>query len=102
HRDINPETILLESTEAGTCALVTDFGIAQALNAAGGERLTATGLVIGTPAYMSPEQASGGPVDRRSDLYALGCVLYEMLGGEPPYTGPTGPAILAKQAKAPI
>jgi TolB-like protein/tetratricopeptide (TPR) repeat protein len=102
HRDIKPENILLEKTEAATRALVTDFGIAQALTVAGGERLTATGFAIGTPAYMSLEQASGAQVDRRSDLYSLGCVLYEMLGGEPPYTGPTGPAILAKQAKEPI
>jgi TolB-like protein len=102
HRDIKPENILLETTESETRALMTDFGIAQALDLAGGERLTATGLVIGTPAYMSPEQASGEAVDGRSDLYSLGCVLYEMLGGEPPYTGPTGQAILAKQAKAPV
>ena len=102
HRDIKPENILLETTESETRALVSDFGIAQALNAAGGERLTATGFAIGTPAYVSPEQASGAQVDRRSDLYSLGCVLYEMLGGEPPYTGPTGQAILAKQANEPV
>jgi serine/threonine-protein kinase len=102
HRDIKPENILLERTETGARALVADFGIAQALDLAGGERLTATGLAIGTPAYMSPEQASGSRVDRRSDLYSLGCVLYEMLGGEPPYTGPTGQAINAKRLKAPI
>src|SRR5262245_26775742 len=102
HRDIKPENILLESAEPEARALVADFGVAQALSVAGGERLTATGLAVGTPAYMSPEQASGSRVDRRSDLYALGCVLYEMLGGEPPYTGPTGQAILAKRVSGPI
>jgi tetratricopeptide (TPR) repeat protein/TolB-like protein len=102
HRDIKPENILLEGAELGVRAVVADFGVAQALSVAGGERLTATGLAVGTPAYMSPEQASGSPVDQRSDLYSLGCVLYEMLGGEPPYTGPTGQAILAKRVKEPI
>jgi tetratricopeptide (TPR) repeat protein len=99
HRDIKPENILLSSGDA----LVADFGIARAITAAGSARLTETGLVIGTPAYMSPEQAAGSQdVDGRSDLYALGCVLYEMLSGEPPYTGPTPQAILAKKLTEPL
>ena len=86
HRDIKPENILIQ----GGHAMVADFGIARALEAAGGERLTATGLAIGTPAYMSPEQASGGgDLDARSDLYSLGCLLYEMLAGQPPFVAPT-------------
>jgi tetratricopeptide (TPR) repeat protein len=94
HRDIKPENILL----SGGQAMVADFGIARALSAAGAERLTETGLALGTPHYMSPEQATGDPrVDGRTDVYALGCVLYEMLAGEPPYTGPTAQAIIAKR-----
>ena len=90
HRDIKPENIMLE----GGHAVVADFGIARAVSAAGGERLTQTGMAIGTPVYMSPEQAAGGSdIDGRSDLYSLGCVLYEMLGGQPPFTGPTAAAI---------
>ncbi|HSE67988.1 MAG TPA: protein kinase, partial [Gemmatimonadales bacterium] len=86
HRDIKPENILLTSGHA----VVADFGIARAISAAGGERLTETGLAVGTPAYMSPEQAAGDrDLDGRSDLYALACVLYEMLAGEPPFRGPT-------------
>jgi eukaryotic-like serine/threonine-protein kinase len=86
HRDIKPENILLESGHA----VVADFGIARAISAAGGEQLTATGLAIGTPAYMSPEQAAGSyELDGRSDLYSLGCVLYEMLAGHPPFAGAT-------------
>jgi serine/threonine-protein kinase len=99
HRDIKPENILL----AHGHALVADFGIARALGAAGGERLTETGLSIGTPAYMSPEQASGErETDGRADIYALGCVLYEMLAGQPPFTGPTARSILARHAIDPV
>jgi len=99
HRDIKPENILL----AGGHARVADFGIARAFDAAGGERLTETGLAIGTPSYMSPEQSVGeGGLDGRSDLYALGCVLYEALAGEPPYTGPTAQAIIAKRMTQPV
>ena len=99
HRDIKPENILL----SGEQAVVADFGIARALSAAGAERLTETGLALGTPHYMSPEQASGDPnLDGRADIYALGCVLYEMLAGEPPYTGPTAQAIIAKRMLEPI
>ena len=81
HRDIKPENILL----SGGHALVADFGIAKAVGEGGGERLTETGLAIGTLSYMSPEQAAAErDVDARSDLYSVGCVLYEMLAGEPP------------------
>ena len=96
HRDIKPGNILLEGGEA----IVADFGIALALSAAGtGERLTETGLAVGTPAYMSPEQAAGAAVDRRSDIYSLGCVLYEMLAGEPPFTSPTPAAVSARRLR---
>ncbi|HEV8598803.1 MAG TPA: protein kinase [Gemmatimonadales bacterium] len=93
HRDIKPENILLHDGQA----LVADFGIALAASTAGGSRLTETGLSLGTPQYMSPEQAMGErTLDARSDVYALGCVLYEMLAGEPPFTGPTVQAIVAR------
>ena len=93
HRDIKPENILLHEGEA----MVTDFGIALAAEASREDRLTGTGLSLGTPAYMSPEQAAGDrTLDGRSDVYSLGCVLYEMLAGEPPYTGPTAQAVMAK------
>jgi serine/threonine-protein kinase len=97
HRDIKPENLLL-TTDGNT--LVADFGIARALGDAGGpeERLTETGLSLGTPRYMSPEQASGEKtLDARTDVYSLACVLYEMLAGEPPFTGPTMQAITAKR-----
>ncbi len=99
HRDIKPENILLENGHA----LVADFGIARAISAAGSDRLTETGIALGTPAYMSPEQgAEDGLVDGRSDLYALACVIYEMLTGTPPFTGPTAQAILARHAVDPV
>ena len=94
HRDIKPENILLQ----GGHAVVADFGIARAVTAAGAEHLTQTGLAIGTPAYMSPEQAAGDPsVDARSDVYSLGCVLHEMLTGEPPFRAPTAQAMLTRR-----
>jgi len=94
HRDVKPGNILL----SGGHALVADFGIARAISAAGGAQLTERGIALGTPAYMSPEQASGqDAVDARSDVYSLGCVVYEMLAGEPPFTGRTAQAIMARQ-----
>jgi serine/threonine-protein kinase len=93
HRDIKPGNILLEEGHA----VVTDFGIARAISEAGGQKVTASGMAVGTPAYMSPEQAAGGTADERSDIYALACVLYEMLAGEPPLTGPTPQAIVARR-----
>jgi serine/threonine-protein kinase len=98
HRDIKPGNILLTAGEA----LVTDFGIARAVSAAGGPRMTGTGMAIGTPAYMSPEQASGSAdIDGRTDVYALGCVLYEMLAGDVPFTGATAQAIMARKLTEP-
>jgi serine/threonine-protein kinase len=94
HRDIRPENILLESGHA----LVSDFGIVSVLETAGGEQLSVSGVALGHPGYSSPEQAMGeGPPDGRSDIYSLGCVLYEMLAGEPPFTGATATAVLARQ-----
>jgi serine/threonine-protein kinase len=100
HRDIKPENILL----SGSHALVADFGVARALAADEGrdDRLTETGITLGTPYYMSPEQGVGErALDARSDIYSLGCVLYEMLAGEPPFTGPNQQAILAKRLTGP-
>jgi serine/threonine protein kinase/tetratricopeptide (TPR) repeat protein len=99
HRDIKPENILL----GGDHALVADFGIARALSPDAEERLTESGISLGTPHYMSPEQSvAERDVDQRTDIYSLGCVLYEMLTGEPPYTGPTPQVILAKRLSEPI
>ncbi len=99
HRDIKPENILMAGERQ---AVLADFGIARALDAAG-DRLTGTGLTLGTPAYMSPEQSAGSTrLDGRSDIYSLGCVLYEMLAGQPPFLGPTPQAILARHAVDPI
>jgi Tol biopolymer transport system component len=93
HRDIKPENILLHDGRA----LVADFGIALAASKAGGSRMTETGMSLGTPHYMSPEQAMGErEITARSDVYALGCVLYEMLTGDPPFTGSTAQAIVAR------
>jgi serine/threonine-protein kinase len=92
HRDIKPENILLH----GGHAVVADFGIASVIQEAGGEKLTQTGMSVGTAAYMSPEQFSGNHVDGRSDMYSLACVLYEMLVGEVPFTGPNAIAVMAR------
>ena len=98
HRDIKPENIMLYEGEA----LVADFGIALAVRSGHGARVTEDGIVIGTPLYMSPEQAMGDPVDPRSDLYSVGCVLYEMLAGAPPYVGDTTMAITAQKLVDPV
>jgi serine/threonine-protein kinase len=99
HRDIKPENILL----SGGHARVADFGIARALGQAGTDRLTGTGLALGTPAYMSPEQASGDhELDGRTDVYSLGCVLYETLAGEPPYSGSTPQSVMMKRFTDPV
>jgi serine/threonine protein kinase/Flp pilus assembly protein TadD len=99
HRDIKPENVMLHEGEA----MVTDFGISKALIAGSGAALTQTGLILGTPAYMSPEQASGDiEVDARSDLYSLGCMLFEMLAGQTPFTGATAQAIIVKRWTEPV
>jgi serine/threonine protein kinase len=98
HRDVKPENILL----AESYACLADFGVARAVGSAG-DRLTETGMVVGTPAYMSPEQATGETaLDGRTDVYALGCVVYEMLTGQPPYSGGTPGAVLARQLTGPV
>ena len=97
HRDIKPDNILL----AGDEVLVADFGVARAVSEVA-EKLTATGMIVGTPTYMSPEQASGDKaIDGRSDIFALGCVLYEMLAGEPPFKGPNPQATLMRRFMGP-
>ena len=94
HRDIKPENVMLYEGEA----MVMDFGIAKAVSSAGSDTITQTGMMIGTPAYVSPEQAAGeGDLDGRSDQYSLGCVLFEMLSGERPFTGPTPQAVMTKR-----
>jgi tetratricopeptide (TPR) repeat protein len=98
HRDIKPENILLEAEHP----VIADFGIARALQANWGEDISSARMMLGTPAYMSPEQVTGGgELDGRSDIYSLGCVLYEMLAGEPPFTGPSAQAIAAKHLQLP-
>jgi len=93
HRDIKPGNVLFRNSDALLC----DFGVARAIVEAGGEHLSSSGLIIGTPSYMSPEQASGrSKLDGRSDIYALSCVIYEMLVGEPPFTGRSAQAIMAR------
>jgi len=94
HRDIKPENIML----SGGQAVVADFGIARALHAANADQLTQSGMVVGTPQYMSPEQAGGATVDGRSDQYSLACSLYEMLIGQPPFTGPSFQAVIARHS----
>ncbi len=99
HRDIKPENVMLQDGEA----LVMDFGIAKALSARSTETLTQTGMMVGTPAYVSPEQAAGeAVVDGRSDQYSLACVLYEMVSGRKPFLGPTAQAILSKRFSDPV
>jgi len=98
HRDIKPENIMLYEGEA----LVADFGIALAVRSGHAARVTENGIVVGTPIYMSPEQALGDPVDARSDLYSMGCVLYEMLSGAPPYVGDSTMAITAQKLVDPV
>jgi serine/threonine-protein kinase len=97
HRDVKPENILLSDNHA----LLTDFGIAKAISQSS-KSLTSTGLSLGTPAYVAPEQAAGDQIDNRADVYALGCVLFEMLAGQPPYSGPTVQSIIAQHVAAPI
>jgi serine/threonine-protein kinase len=94
HRDIKPENIML----SGGSAIVADFGIARAASAMEQQQLTQTGTVVGTPLYMSPEQSVGSDIDGRSDEYSLACVVYEMLVGEPPFTGPNVQAIIARHS----
>ena len=97
HRDIKPENLLL----TGGHVLVADFGVARAMGDEG-QRLTSTGLAIGTPAYMSPEQATADRVDHRTDIYSLGAVLYEMVAGEPPYPAPTPALALTRAITEPL
>ena len=97
HRDMKPDNILL----SGEAVLVADFGVARAVSEVA-EKLTATGMIVGTPTYMSPEQASGDKaIDGRSDIFGLGCVVYEMLAGEPPFKGPNPQATLMRRFMGP-
>jgi serine/threonine-protein kinase len=99
HRDVKPANILFERGHA----VVADLGLAKALTVAGAPKLTDTGVTVGTPEYMSPEQgAARAALDGRSDLYSLGCVVYEMLAGQPPFTGATAQAILARKVTDPV
>jgi serine/threonine protein kinase/tetratricopeptide (TPR) repeat protein len=98
HRDIKPENIMLSTGGA----VVADFGIARAVAVAGSEQLTEAGMAVGTPAYMSPEQATAEAVDGRSDTYSLGCVMYEMLAGDAPYSASTPQAVIAKKLSEPL
>ena len=92
HRDIKPGNVLLAEDRAVIC----DFGFARVVEIAAGDPVSSSGLVLGTPAYMSPEQAMGGEIDQRTDIYALGCVIYEMLAGEPAFVGATSQAVVAR------
>ena len=92
HRDIKPGNVLLAEDRAVVC----DFGFARVVEIAAGDTVSSSGLVLGTPAYMSPEQAMGGEIDQRTDIYALGCVIYEMLAGEPAFVGATSQAVVAR------
>lgn len=97
HRDVKPENILLQAGHA----VVTDFGIARAVGQAAGDKLTASGIAVGTPAYMSPEQVAGeADIDGRTDIYSLGCVLFEMLSGAPPFSGPNAQATMTRRLAA--
>jgi serine/threonine-protein kinase len=99
HRDVKPENVLI----SGDVPQIADFGIARGIHEATSDRITATGLVVGTPLYMSPEQGAGTQeLDERTDLYSLGCVLYEMLVGAPPFTGPSPRAIIMRHAMNPV
>src|SRR5262249_10279704 len=100
HRDVKPENVLLSRGHA----LVADFGIAQGGGAGGGgSNLTEAGITLGTPAYMTPEQASGvRHLDARSDVYSLACVLFEMLAGEPPFSAPNPQALVVKRLTGPV